>query len=157
MLYSCATDECEENKNTLPLAAFYASGQAAQEVSIDSISVYGIGAPGDSILLDSASDVSQVYMPFNPDEDITRYVIRYEAGSLKKNGISPTDTITFRYTKKPWFQSYACGVIYIYDIDRIASTHTFIDSVTVPKRQIDNENVANIHIFFRTAGEGGER
>ena len=38
---SCASDECEDNKNSLPLAEFYSSLPEPEAVSLDSISEIG--------------------------------------------------------------------------------------------------------------------
>ena len=67
-LSSCASDECDDNKNSLPLAEFYSSLPEPQPVSLDSISIYGIGAPGDRILVDSAASVGQCHLPSRIDK-----------------------------------------------------------------------------------------
>lgn len=143
----CASDECEDNKNSLPLAVIMASLPEPQEAELDSISVYGIGAPGDSLLLDSASSVGQMYLPFRIDETRTTYVIRYLQSVIAEKGIC--DTISFNYDIKPMFVSSACGAVYYYDNIRIENTTHFIDSVTCPGNRITNANIPNIFIYFR--------
>ena len=148
---SCASDECEDNKNSLPLAEFYSSLPEPEAVSLDSISVYGIGAPGDSLLLDSASNVGQCYLPFRIDEGRTSYVIHY----LKKGiaGGTLRDTVAFSYGIRPEFVSSACGAVYYYDNVAIDHTCNLIDSVVCPEGRITNANRANIFIYFRAAEE----
>ncbi len=68
---SCSNEECFENKNSLPLAGFYSSGDDPKTISLDSISIYGVGVPGDSILQDSVRGLSQSYLPFRIDENST--------------------------------------------------------------------------------------
>ena len=63
LLGSCGSDGCVENRNSIPRAQFYAYGAQDLALSVDSISIYGIGQPTDSILLDSAVAVTQVYLP----------------------------------------------------------------------------------------------
>ena len=104
-LSGCSNDECLDNKNSLPLAGFYSSTTTPASISLDSISIYGIGAPGDSVLHDSVRGLSQSYLPFRIDEGTTRYVIRYLSGLLGRYGIA--DTITFEYDPVPFFVSSA--------------------------------------------------
>lgn len=145
----CASDECDGNRNTLPLAGFYSSAVSPQSISIDSLSIGGVGAPGDSLLLDSASNVSSVYLPFNLESGETEFEIRYLQRSMR----GATDRIKFTYDAQPFFVSAACGVSYRFNIKNIECTHFAIDSVTVPGGVIDNANVQNIHIYFRVSTE----
>lgn len=151
---SCSSGECFENKNSLPLAGFYGSGEKPEKIALDSISILGVGAPGDSILQDSVRGLSQSYLPFRIDQGSTTYEIRYlfgEAGLLELN-----DIITFNYDIEPWFVSSACGVSYRYVMKSIETTHNFIDSVTCPAGVIDNMDAENIRIYFRTSVSGEE-
>lgn len=154
-LASCASNDCYDNKNSLPLAGFYSSDSVPQAISLDSISIYGIGAPGDSILQDSVRTLSQTYLPFRIDQGETRYVIQYLGGLLGVYHIA--DTITFNYDIVPWFVSAACGAVYDYKITSIETTHNIIDSVTCPQGVIDNTDIENLKIYFRVAvSEEGE-
>lgn len=149
-LACCTDNECYDNKSSLPYAAFYSSGNEPKAIALDSISILGVGAPGDSILHDSVNGLSRTYLPFRIDSGRTTYVIKYlngEAGRLRL-----CDTITFGYEIVPWFVSEACGAIFEYDSLSVATTHVFIDSVVPLKRKIDNSEGVNIHIYFRTGG-----
>ena len=143
----CATTECYDNQNSLPLAGFYSSSENPQAISLDSISILGVGAPGDSILQDSVRTLSQVYLPFRIDQGSTTYEIKYLAGTA---GIYRMhDLITFNYDIVPWFVSTACGTVYYYKITSLENTHNFIDSVTCPTGEITNANIENLRIYFR--------
>jgi len=153
-LGGCANDECLDNKNSLPLAGFYASDSMASTlkptaISLDSVTIYGIGAPGDSLLHDSVRGLTRSYLPFQIDKGETQYVIRYHQKELSKFDLA--DTITFRYDPVPFFVSSACGVIYDYRDVRIETTHWIIDSVTCPLGYIDNADIENIKIYFRVS------
>lgn len=148
---SCSTDECFENKNSLPLAGFYSSAETPRQISIDSISIYGIGAPGDSVLHDSVRGLKESYLPFRIDQGETKYVIRYLSGLLGRYRIA--DTITFRYDIQPWFVSTACGAVYYYNMDTIITTHHVIDSVVCPEGRITNASSENLRIYFRVSTE----
>lgn len=145
----CNNSECFDNKNSLPLAGFYSSGEIPRPISIDSISILGVGAPGDSILQDSVRSLSQVYLPFRIDQEWTTYEIRYLQGEAGQYRLS--DFITFYYQIIPEFVSSACGAVYYYRMDSIVTTHTFIDSVTCPVGEITNANIENLRIYFRVA------
>ena len=145
----CATNECYDNQNSLPLAGFYSSAEVPQSISIDSVSILGIGAPGDSVLQDSVRILSEVYLPFRIDQPSTTYEIRYLAGLP---GIyRMADTITFNYDIVPMFVSAACGAVYYYKMNSIETTHYFIDSVACPGGVITNANIENLKIYFRVA------
>lgn len=143
----CSSDECADNKNSLPLAVVMASLPEPQEAVLDSISVFGIGAPGDSVLVDSASNVGEFYLPFRIDKGETTYVIRYLQRVIAETGTC--DTISFTYDIKPMFVSSACGAVYYYENVRMGHTTHFIDSITCPGERITNANVPNIFIYFR--------
>lgn len=145
LVAACTNDECLENKNALPYAAFYTSQIEPASVSLDSVTIYGIGAPGDSLLADTASNVSSIYLPFDIEADKSSFVIRYEALKSAENA----DTITFTYDAKPFFVSAGCGVSYQYEIKDIATTHLLIDSVTCPAGTITNVAGTNINIYFK--------
>lgn len=153
-LSGCATSECYDNQNSLPLAGFYSSAQRPAAISIDSISIIGIGAPGDSILQDSVRSLSEVYLPFRIDQNSTTYEIKYLFGVAGLLRIS--DIITFNYEIKPMFVSSACGTVYYYEIQSIDYTTNFIDSVTCPGGVITNANSENLKIYFRV-GDNEEK
>ncbi len=148
---ACSTDECLQNNNALPLAGFYSSAETPQQISIDSLEVYGIGAPGDSILSKGTTAISQLYMPFRLNSDTTRYVFRYLQNAIAAYDI--TDTIIFIYTREPRFVSSACGVSYVFAMDSIYSSKNLIDSVTCPSGEITNMAIENINIYFQVADE----
>ena len=149
---ACSTNECDGNKNSLPLAGFYDSADPLVAVAIDSTQFIGAGVPGGgSALSGYATGTSQTYMPFRVDSDTTVYYLFYRQRKLEALGLS--DTITFIYDRVPWFVSSACGVIYRFDMKDIKTTHTFIDSVVCPNGYIDNAEIENLRIYFRVNHE----
>lgn len=143
----CSTSECYDNKNSLPLAGFYSSQDFPTAISLDSISIYGVGAPGDSVLVDSVRTLSEVYLPFRIDQNSTTYQIFYLGGIPGKYGMF--DEITFNYEIIPMFVSSACGTVYYYKMTSIEHTDNFIDSVICPTGQITNANIENLKIYFQ--------
>ena len=146
-IVTCCNSECYDNQNSLPLAGFYSSSEDPKAISLDSITIFGVGAPGDSILVNVARGLSQVYLPFRIDQGSTTYEIRYLGGMGEFYELR--DIITFNYDIVPMFVSTACGAVYYYKINSIETTHTFIDSVTCPLGEITNANIENLRIYFR--------
>lgn len=147
MIAGCSTSECYDNQNSLPLAGFYSSQEVPAAISLDSISILGVGAPGDSILQDSVRTLSQTYLPFRIDQNSTTYAIYYLGGVPGLYRIH--DDITFNYDIVPMFVSSACGTVYYYKMNSIMHTNNFIDSVICPNGVITNENIENLKIYFR--------
>ncbi len=147
LLWPCSTEECMDNRNSLPLAGFYASMPGHPKIAVDSISIYGLEAPQDSVLVDSATNIQSAYLPFRINDTSTSYVISYNASAL--NSPLLNDTVTFSYTLQPWFVSEACGAIYRYHVGGIDYTRHLIDSVACPTGIIDNKPTENLQIFFR--------
>lgn len=143
----CTTNECTDNQNSLPLAGFYSSQAVPQQISVDSISIYGLHVPGDSILLDSVVNVKEVYLPFRIDEPGTTFVISYHQQAISDSRLN--DTVTFHYRSEPYFVSIGCGAIYRYVMEGIDHTTHLIDSVTCPEGVITNAAVENLRIYFR--------
>lgn len=146
ILGACSSSECYENHSALPLAGFH-SYPYGENISLNGLTIYGIGAPGDSLLY-SRETLSQAYLPFRLDSDTTTYVLAY-TGAVAEGVEVPTDTITFVYERKPWFVSPACGAMYFYEIKDIHHTRVLIDSIAA-EPEITNINSENIKIFFET-------
>lgn len=142
----CGSDGCVENRNSVPRAQFYSYDAQELPLVVDSISVFGIGQPADSMLLDSAVAVSQVYLPLRISQDSTQYVIRYLQQSLS----SPrnNDTLTFVYRSYPYFASIDCGAMFNFSIDTCRYTRHVLDSVAVTVREITNEDVESVRLFY---------
>ena len=152
----CSSSECYDNHSALPLAEFY-STETFGKVSVNRLEVYGIGAPGDSVLYYDET-LSQAYLPFRLGNDTTRYVFAYL--SFLQNGdnvsqdvdLGPRDTITFIYTPKPWFVSPSCGAMYFFEMEKVEHTSFLIDSIYTDPT-ITNVNAANIKIFFKSSAD----
>lgn len=145
-LGSCGSDGCVENRNSIPRAQFYSYGEQELALSVDSISIYGIGQPTDSMLLDSAVAVTQVYLPLRFTQDTTQYVIRYLQHTLSSPRYN--DTLTFVYQAYPYFASIDCGAMYNFNIDTCRYTRHVLDSVSVIAPEITNSDVENIRLFY---------
>ncbi len=139
---SCSSDGCSDNGNSLPLAAFYASGTGSS-VTPASVTVRGMGAPGDSAIATNEA-LSQVYLPLRMSCDSTRFAITFGTDG---EATSTTDTLTLRYKAVPTFVSQDCGAMYNFEIRSYKCTSHAIDSVVVLHNVITNANRVSIKIF----------
>ena len=145
---TACTGESLDNRNSIGLAGFYDSA-TKKEVSIDSISVFGVGAPNDSMLVRNGRGVKQVYMPFRINASTVQFCFRYEQKAL--NFPQLNDTLTINYDPVPYFASKECGVMYIFSIKDFSCTSHLIDSVAIPTMKITNVDRQTIEIYFRTS------
>ncbi len=143
---SCNTSGCTENKSSIPLAGFY-SYETLNAITVNEISIGGVDAPNDSLLLDNGS-TGKIYLPFRSTAQETSYFIRYESEEL--GGGTLYDVITFNYTSIPYFASEECGAMYRYKINEMYYTNHLIDSIGLVDSLITNADVEKIHIYFRT-------
>lgn len=148
VLSACNDLGCLDNQSSIPLAKLYAMNNSPipQEISIDSISVYGVGQRNDSLLIDSAMNVSQIMFPFRGDVDSSQFVIRYNYSWNSDR--RRDDTLTFFYESYIYFASLECGSMFNYTLDSIRYTRHQIDSIRILTPEITNRNVTNFQLFY---------
>lgn len=146
-VWCCNTVGCLQNQSSIPLAGFY-DGTTDTSIALDSITVYGVGAPNDSSLITTRT-ASMVYLPFRSDASSTSFCFRYLAKHLDYPELN--DTVSFTYTSQPKFVSEECGAMYFYTITGVKYTTHLIDSVAVTDSLINNIDNERIKIFFRVA------
>lgn len=152
IVWSCNTTGCLQNQSSVPLAGFYNSADD-KTIGIDSLSVYGVGAPNDSSLI-TTKVASRVYLPFRSESSSTSFCFRYLAKALDYPRLN--DTITFTYTSEPKFVSEECGAMYFYTITGVTYTTHLIESVEVTDSLINNTDIEKIRIYFRVAEDDDE-
>lgn len=145
---SCSSDECLGNSNSLPQAGFFSSRENPQALTLQGLRIRALGVPGDSILDSGSSSIQTAYIPFNLDADHTSYEFAY-LPPTDPDSHQQADTVTFYYTRQPWFVSSACGAVINFNVERIEHTSLRIDSVTCPGRVITNDPGVNINIYFK--------
>lgn len=139
----CSSDGCLNNRNAIPLAGFY-SAESHEAVTIAALTVGGVGAPGDSLLLDNES-AAQVYLPFRANVgEVTFGFSAVVAGS----GDVMTDQLTFGYETMPYFDNADCGAMYRYRITSVDFSGTMIDSVGIVDSLVTNVETERIKIYF---------
>lgn len=147
-LAACNTNGCLENRNSVPLAGFY-SYSTLKPITVDSVQITGLDMPEDDPLLKAGTSANQIYMPMRSTRPSTTWVLSYKQKALDRAELN--DTLTFDYESKPFFAGNECGVVYYYDIKRMAHTRHLIDSVALTDSLITNVDMERIQIYFRTA------
>ncbi len=147
---SCNTSGCTDNKSSIPLAGFY-SYSDLKSISIKNVSIGGVGAPNDSLLLDKGSE-SKIYLPFRPSQDVTSFFFHYHDLEVEDDPFDDlNDTITFSYTRLPYFESEECGAMFRYIVKEFSYTRHLIDSVSLVDSVITNADIESIKIYFHTS------
>ena len=141
-LVACTDASCYDNGSALPLVRFYASGTTTQ-VSVEGLTIRGIDAPGDSLLVQSGI-TSEIYLPLRATTTTTQWEFAYPV-----DGLLP-DTLTIDYQPIPYFAGAECGAMYNFQISSATVTHHVIDSVRVIKPLIDNGTDVAIGLYFPT-------
>jgi hypothetical protein len=147
LLFSaCSSSGCTDNKSSIPLAGFY-SYSTLSAISVSSISIGGVDAPNDSLIIDDSS-ASEVYLPFRAGYDNTQFYIHYNLTGIDDTAYN--DTLSFSYNRVPYFASSDCGAMYKYEITQFTTTYHLIDSIALVDSCITNVDRETIKIFFRT-------
>lgn len=144
-LAACNAEVCLDRKSSIMTVSFYAFGDTTMRVRIDSLTVYGIGQPADSLLLDKLS-VSSFQGALRSDRNATQYVLHYE-----QTGLNPRyshDTLTFVYHAYVEFETAECGAIYNYVIDEFRYTTWQIIGAEMRTAEIDNHETENVRLYY---------
>ena len=122
-------------------------------MSIDSLEIVGVDAPGNEILSPAKVAKKQVYLPMRSTATTTEWQFIYKQRHLAQNGID--DVVSFTYESIPYFASEECGASYRYRVTGIDYSTHVIDSVVMPDSLITNADKVSILIYFRTAAPEG--
>jgi len=140
---SCSNDGCDGNSSSLPLASLYVGNQ---QQTVSGLTIMGIGAPGDLLLVDSAT-ASEVYLPLRANAASTSYAISRwvttEGGSRRLY-----DTLTIDYEPIEFFHSLDCGTMFNFNVKSTAVTTHGIDSVIPLTPMITNSTTPALRIYF---------
>jgi len=147
----CNTSGCQDNGSAIPLAAFCSSATGAP-VTLDSLAIYGLGAPADSAVALPGPAIGSVYLPMRASAQSTEWKIEYRYRELDTPALY--DTVTLGYESIPYFASADCGAMYAYRLRSVRHTTHLIDSITVTDSLITNVDRTSMQIFFRIATEG---
>lgn len=138
MAGGCSSDGCTNNQNAIPMAGFYDSA-TGDPLTITGLSVSGVDAPNDSLLLSPGNNAHQVWLPFRGTRDETAF--RFTSGTV-------SDVVTFHYDSYPYFEGEDCGAMWRYVITDATCSGQFIDSVKITDPLITNIERERIMIFM---------
>lgn len=150
MLSACNTGGCTDLRSAVPRADFYSSDNN-RPITVDSLSITGIGVPGDSVLYGPGTRNNSVYLPMPPVSNTVRWRFAYMQKDLAASGIA--DTLTIDFERTPWFAGEECGAMFKYRITSVQCTANVIDSVTVVDSVVVNVDNPSLNIYFHTAQE----
>lgn len=146
LAWGCNTNGCLENRSSIPKAGFYDSED--KKISLDSISITGIGADIEEPINKLGSSISSISLPMRSTKENTTWELAYRWKYLA--GGTMADTISLDYESTPYFASEECGVIYRYHITQMRHTTHLVDSVILVDSMITNIDTEQIKIYFRT-------
>lgn len=136
----CSNEGCMNNRNSIPMAGFYRL-ENEEALSVSKLEIYGVGAPGDSLLLDTLRSSHQVYLPLRGQLPSVRFA--FKAGDM-------TDTLTINYNSYPYFDGEDCGAMWRYELTSVHYLRTLIDSVLITDPLITNVERERLMIFLKT-------
>ena len=133
---SCTQESCNEDTEVLMRAVFYSS-ESGEELSIDSLDIYGLNIP-DSVIC-SMSTLKNIDLPLNSSTSHCSFVII--------NG-GRADTIEIYYESSLKLLSSACGYIYLHELEEVLYTTNDITNILITNKSVNPVNEENIQIFF---------
>lgn len=137
-LAGCSSDGCQHNRSSIPMAGFY-DFASREPLNVSGLAVSGVGAPGDSLLLDADTNSHQVYLPFRGSQPTADFRFAYGAFA---------DHVEFTYESYPYFDGEECGAMWRYRITGVRWSGLLIDSVAVTDSLITNIERERIMIFI---------
>ncbi len=144
----CSDDGCIDGTRALPHAALYRVGSTTQ-ISIENLAVYAIGAPGDTLIEDTAT-LKEFYLPLRPSTDRCSFVLDY-------TDLEDTrDTITVKYEGVPFFVSEDCGVSFFFNITEYSYTQHVLQQVDIPDLAITNVDRISVKIYYPVASSSDD-
>lgn len=146
---SCNNTGCTDNRSSILTAGLY--DKAGKKVSVSSLQVGGVDAPGNALVSDGSVPVTAVTLPLRSTAESVQFFMRIDQGGVTSDALS--DIITIDYTTVPFLASEECGVVYKYTITHLDYTRNLIDSIALIDPVVDNRDFERIKIFFATEAQ----
>lgn len=140
LLPSCTQEELCEDVTQNPMGVrFYAlTGETSSAVTVDSLTVYGVGMPQDSIYANQL-EVQALELLLDPSKDSTGFVMVFPLA---------TDTIWVKYQRHATLISVECGFMEEYTLLSATFTENVIDSLVINTDLVTNQADEHIQIFI---------
>ena len=136
-LTACQTEDetCRESTRVTLQIGFYSAG-TTKALPVDSIMVKALTT--DSLYYNNKKNISKIDVPLDHSTELLQYAIRLN---------NQWDTITLIYESEPYFVSYACGLIYVHQLDTALTTNNAIQHLQLPVHLINTTNAQHIQIY----------
>jgi hypothetical protein len=135
-LASCSNEGCYEDTES-NVNIFLKETDNESTLSIDSITVFGLGVQSDS-LYKNASESSLSLPLFAGSAQCVFIII---------NGTT-YDTIKINYTSRYNFVSKGCGYNYLHNIESVSFTKNKIDTILIISNSVTPSDEENLRTFF---------
>ena len=133
---SCSRGSCDQDTEVLLNAGFY-SAESLENISVDSLEVFGIGIPDSSLY--SMVTLKNILLPLNPSTNDCSFVVI--------NG-GRADTIDITYSRNLVFLSRECGYTYHFEINEVFFTRNDISNIIITNKSVIPGDEENIQIYF---------
>ena len=141
LLFGCNSKGCYESMNVRLKANFYLADTSAMvAVSVDSISVWGVGV--DSALYKN-STAGSLKLILNPTSDTTQYVVR-----AIQNGHAFYDTITFIHSNQLKFESLECGSMVFSNLKSCSVKGVLFKSASITDSLVQNIDTEHVRLYL---------
>lgn len=144
-IVGCGNTGCQETISVNARCSFYGKSDR-RPFTFDSITVYGIGASGDSILYRRATGQSFVKLPLRKLTGESAYVFHFQGAG--GGVIDQRDTLHLYHENINHFISEDCGAVVRHRVDSLSYTRHYLDSLVVAKPSIINLDEENIILLF---------
>lgn len=132
----CSSDGCYEDIDSDVFISLNTT-EDEDNVSIDSLTVFGLGVLNDSLYQDATEE--NLLLPLYPGSDHSIFVIL--------NGLV-SDTITINYSSSYNFVSKGCGYNYLHTIESVSFTRNRIDTILIINNSVTPDDEENLRTFF---------
>lgn len=133
---TCTEESCDLETGVTVHAGFY-STESLEQISIDSLDVYGLDIPDSSLYSMAATD--NIELPLNPSANGCSFVI---------SNAGRADTLVISYQPNLLFLSRACGYIYTFELKEVQFTANDIFNILIINNSVNPGDEENIQIFF---------
>ena len=134
---SCASNDetCRDETRVVLRAGLFSSESSALS-SIDSLTIIGI--PDGTVYYNNSKSINKIELPLVSSGIATEFAIRFN---------EKWDTLTVLHSSNPYFVSYACGIVYIHEIDTVLIRGSVSKSLKIDFKTVNNQNVQHLQIY----------
>lgn len=140
---SCGDDGCTEATTSYTVAALSAEPNTSP-LEPKFVSVYGIWADTDSIMVDQTTSFKSISLTLNPDTTYTQMKFEF----IMPDNNTLRDTLDFHYKNQLYFLTIDCGCTIESYIDTVYTTNNLIKRIEIINPEVTNEKKPNITLYY---------